>query len=71
MLDSRKFGLVHVDYEGGSLDRSLKDSAWFFQYIGTHQKVPKIDLNVGSGSTSNTPAFALAALAFAVVSCLL
>ncbi|XP_052131873.1 myrosinase 1-like, partial [Frankliniella occidentalis] len=37
----RKFGLVHVDYENGSLNRILKKSAWFFQEIGTNRRVPK------------------------------
>lgn len=66
LLHSRKFGLVHVDFEGGSLNRTLKESAWFFQYIGKEGKVPKVefDFKIGSGAASTITAFSLAALVF-------
>ncbi|XP_034240850.1 myrosinase 1-like [Thrips palmi] len=66
----RKFGLVHVDYEGGTRDRSLKDSAWFFQYIGTHRKVPKVAFTFdpdASGAASTAPTLAVTALVVAAL----
>ncbi|KAK3931564.1 Cyanidin 3-O-glucoside 7-O-glucosyltransferase (acyl-glucose) [Frankliniella fusca] len=49
---NRKFGLVHVDYEGGSLNRTLKKSASFFQEIGTRKRVPKVPFTFVPGSGS-------------------
>lgn len=72
----RKFGLVHVDYENGTLERSLKESAWFFQYIGEKKRVPKIKFALdddvpssGSGKPSAAP-FAALLLALLVVALL-
>ncbi|KAE8742663.1 lactase-phlorizin hydrolase-like [Frankliniella occidentalis] len=48
----RKFGLVHVDYENGSLNRTLKKSAWFFQEIGTNRRVPKVPFTFVPGSST-------------------
>lgn len=37
---SRNFGLIHVDYAQGSLNRTLKDSAAFFQRMMEERSVP-------------------------------
>ncbi|KAJ1531384.1 hypothetical protein ONE63_000065 [Megalurothrips usitatus] len=55
----RRFGLVHVDYANGSLDRSLKESAWFFQYIGETRRVPKVEYRLGEAA-AGAPATAAA-----------
>ncbi|KAJ1531386.1 hypothetical protein ONE63_000067 [Megalurothrips usitatus] len=38
----RPFGLVHVDYESGSLKRTLKESSKFFIKLGETGKVPYV-----------------------------
>ncbi|XP_034252323.1 cyanidin 3-O-glucoside 7-O-glucosyltransferase (acyl-glucose)-like isoform X2 [Thrips palmi] len=60
---SRDFGLVHVDYEHGSLNRTLKDSASFWVELAERRVVPLV---VPSSSPFNrvSPALLLA-LAFA------
>ena len=40
LCSSRKFGLVHVDFENGTLARTLKKSAWFFQEMAATRRVP-------------------------------
>ncbi|XP_052123861.1 lactase/phlorizin hydrolase-like [Frankliniella occidentalis] len=49
---TRKFGLVHVDYENGSLNRTIKKSAWFFQELGTNRRVPKVPFTFVPGSST-------------------
>lgn len=36
----RPFGLVHVDYEGGSLNRTLKDSSKFWMELAETKRIP-------------------------------
>ncbi|XP_034237727.1 beta-glucosidase A-like isoform X2 [Thrips palmi] len=65
---SRKFGLVYVDYETGSLNRTLKDSSWFFQYMGENRKVPVLEFNFDfSSGATRTSALTFAVIAAATV----
>lgn len=48
----RKFGLVHVDYEGGSLNRTLKKSAWFFKQIGETRRVARVAFQLKESSAA-------------------
>ncbi|XP_034232398.1 myrosinase 1-like [Thrips palmi] len=53
----RRFGLVHVDYENGTLARTLKDSAWFFQHIGETRRIPVLTFpsdDPSDGTTTTT-----------------
>ncbi|KAK3909286.1 Aryl-phospho-beta-D-glucosidase BglA [Frankliniella fusca] len=44
----RPFGLVHIDRSNGTLDRSLKDSAWFWITIGETGVVPSVSVSSSS-----------------------
>ncbi|KAK3933249.1 Myrosinase 1 [Frankliniella fusca] len=71
---TRRFGLVHVDYEGGTLKRTLKNSASFFQHIAETRRVPvltydyKEDKADSTTTTPGTSAAASASLSIAVLS---
>lgn len=67
--ETRKFGLVHVDFENGSYNRSLKNSAWFFQYIGKNRRVPKIAYHFESSSSTSQRPSLLSASLVALVAC--
>ncbi|XP_026290776.1 myrosinase 1-like [Frankliniella occidentalis] len=41
----RPFGLIHIDYENGTLDRSLKDSAWFWIEMAETGVVPTVEVS--------------------------
>ncbi|XP_052119512.1 myrosinase 1-like isoform X2 [Frankliniella occidentalis] len=47
----RPFGLIHVDYQTGSLNRTLKDSAQFFIDLATTGKIPYVEVSAGSSLT--------------------
>ncbi|XP_034249356.1 myrosinase 1-like [Thrips palmi] len=49
---SRPFGLVHVDYEGGSLDRSMKDSSQFWIDLARTGSVPLWEEDTASSASS-------------------
>lgn len=49
---NRAFGLVHVDYENGTLDRSLKDSSSFWIELGETGVVPLVEIPSPSTSSS-------------------
>ncbi|XP_026276465.1 uncharacterized protein LOC113205169 isoform X2 [Frankliniella occidentalis] len=40
----RPFGLIHVDYHGGSYNRSLKDSSSFWIELADRRAVPVVDM---------------------------
>ncbi|XP_052128577.1 myrosinase 1-like [Frankliniella occidentalis] len=50
----RPFGLIHVDYENGSLNRTLKDSAKFFIELGTSGIVPSVPAPENGGISSSS-----------------
>ena len=50
LVSSRPFGLVHVDYEGKTLNRTLKDSSSFFMELASSRSVPYV-APVPSGSS--------------------
>lgn len=51
---SRPFGLVHVDYETGSLNRSLKDSSKFWIQLAETRVVPYVE-NPDDATTIDPP----------------
>ncbi|XP_034237899.1 myrosinase 1-like [Thrips palmi] len=65
---SRPFGLFHVDYEGGSLDRSPKDSSQFWIELAKTGSVPLWEEDLASSgarsAASATLLLLLALLAF-------
>ncbi|XP_034242731.1 lactase-phlorizin hydrolase-like isoform X2 [Thrips palmi] len=66
---SRNFGLVHVDYDSGSLNRTLKYSSTFFREMMESGRVPYVQPPGKSHSSTVSPSgillFALATCAFA------
>ncbi|XP_052132519.1 lactase/phlorizin hydrolase [Frankliniella occidentalis] len=58
---SRNFGLVHVDYASGTLDRTLKESAYFFTRIGRTGRVPHVPAPGSSARPAALPPGALLA----------
>ncbi|XP_034240731.1 beta-glucosidase 1A-like [Thrips palmi] len=62
----RPFGLVHVDYEHGTLDRSLKDSSSFWIEMAETGVVPLAREPTSSTPSSNSPAAAIWTLALSV-----
>lgn len=58
----RRFGVVHVDYEGGTLNRTLKRSKYFFQKLMADRAVPLVEASAASAATA-TLAIVLAAAA--------
>ncbi|XP_026278216.2 uncharacterized protein LOC113206368 [Frankliniella occidentalis] len=59
----RPFGLVHVDYEGKTLDRSLKDSSQFWIEIAEKRVVPLVEEPITT--TPGPPASPTASTSFA------
>ncbi|XP_052125201.1 myrosinase 1-like [Frankliniella occidentalis] len=63
----RPFGLIHVDYESGTLKRTLKDSSKFFIDLATSGRVPYVSVPDERGtSTGSTSAIASGLLLSAV-----
>ncbi|KAK3920467.1 Beta-glucosidase 5 [Frankliniella fusca] len=62
---SRPFGLVHVDYEHGTLDRSLKDSSKFWIELGEKGYVPYVQPDNASSSER-----AVSTISVVLISCL-
>lgn len=50
---TRQFGLVHVDFEGGTLDRTLKKSHHFFKRMMTDRSVPLVRASSSSNDSSS------------------
>lgn len=46
----RPFGVIHVDYKSGSLNRTLKDSAKFFIELGQTKKIPLVEMPSSSAT---------------------
>ncbi|KAK3924834.1 Respiratory nitrate reductase subunit alpha [Frankliniella fusca] len=64
----RPFGLVHVDYQTGSLNRTLKDSSKFFIELNETGRVPFIPEPKEAGDTSaGTTSFVWREVLFLVV----
>lgn len=61
---TRDFGLVHIDYEHGSLNRTLKDSAVFWQELAERRTVPLVEYS-SSSIVSVSPPLLLAAILLA------
>ncbi|KAE8738496.1 hypothetical protein FOCC_FOCC016020 [Frankliniella occidentalis] len=55
----RPFGLVHVDFEGKTLDRSLKDSSQFWIELAEKRVVPLVEEPLPSSTASSTSTFRL------------
>ncbi|XP_034232152.1 putative beta-glucosidase 6 [Thrips palmi] len=51
---SRPFGLVHIDYEGQTLDRAIKDSSSFWTQLAETNVVPYVE-NPADASTTAAP----------------
>ncbi|KAE8741606.1 hypothetical protein FOCC_FOCC012858, partial [Frankliniella occidentalis] len=52
---TRKFGLTHVDYEGGTLKRTLKKSASFFQEVAETRRVPVLEYTYVDEPVTDSP----------------
>ncbi|KAK3931291.1 Myrosinase 1 [Frankliniella fusca] len=57
--DGRPFGLVHVDYQNGSLNRTLKNSAQFFIQLNETGRVPFVPAPREPDDTSAGTAFSV------------
>ncbi|KAE8741668.1 hypothetical protein FOCC_FOCC012789 [Frankliniella occidentalis] len=63
----RPFGIIHVDYKTGSLNRTLKDSAQFFIDLYTTGRVPYVTLPPEKGASGSTSPFIAAGMLLAAV----
>ncbi|XP_034242067.1 beta-glucosidase 1A-like [Thrips palmi] len=52
------YGLVHVDYAGGSLNRTLKKSSAFFKEVGETRTIPEVAASSARFSSSLLSVFA-------------
>ncbi|XP_034242065.1 myrosinase 1-like [Thrips palmi] len=52
------YGLVHVDYAGGSLNRTLKKSSAFFKEVGETRTIPEVAASSACFSSSLLPVLA-------------
>lgn len=61
----RRFGLVYIDYDGGSLNRTLKDSQDFWITLAENRIVPLVQV-----SSASTLSLSIASALVAAVVCL-
>ena len=66
-MNRRQFGLVHVDYENGTLTRTLKDSSSFWLELAERRAVPYVAPSPSHAVAISAPAPLLVMLVVSLI----